>query len=436
MSGVIYVSFLNLNDHAFNIMDNFSYYTPTLYEFGRGTEEKIGMLTFLTGATKVMIVYGQNYARNNGLIRRVENSLQAIGIEYVELGGVKPNPTSDLVYEGIRLGRAKNVGGMLAIGGGSVIDTAKAIAVGIPYKGDFWDFFSGKAEPSEALPVGVVLTIPGSGSEGSGRCIITRQDTGEKLSLDTDSILRPRFAVINPEMTFTVTAYQTAVGVAEMMAHILERYFTPTTRVEVTDRLAEGLLMAVITEAPRALTDPTDYHARANLEWASTLAQNGITGCGRRADSVVHIMENEISAMYPKVAHGAGLAVVIPAWMAYMAHHKPSKVALLGRRVFGIDERDDRSAAIETVAQLRAFFSAVLRMPLTFKALGIAEPDIDAMVVRLNQNNGETIGSYYKLGAEDSRQIYELMLDPTQNARQPEADAVVSQCVDAAEPVG
>ncbi len=395
-------------------MDNFTYYTPTLYEFGRGTEEKIGMLTFLTGASRVMIVYGRKYAKNNGLIDRVENSLNTMGIEYVEFGGVQPNPTDTKVYEGIKLGRSKNIDGLIAIGGGSVIDTAKAIAAGIPYQGDFWDFFTGKAQIKEALPVGVLLTIPGSGSEGSGNCVITKEDGAIKLSLRTDSILRPRFAVMNPESTFTLTAYQTAVGVVDMMTHIMERYFTTTTRVEVTDRLAEGLLLSLITEAPRALSDPTDYQARANIEWAGTLAHNGLVGCGRREDWVSHFMEHEISAMYPNIAHGAGLAVVVPAWMAYMAHHKPSKVAQLGRRVFGVQAKDDRTAAIEAVASLRAFFSAVLRMPISFKALGIDNPDIEEMVRRLHVNKGEQIGGYYRLNSDDTRQIYTLMLDPDQ----------------------
>lgn len=369
-------------------MDNFTYYSPTLFEFGRGAEEKVGMMTYLTGATKVMIVYGRNYAKKNGLISRISNSLNTLGIEHVELGGVQPNPTDELVYEGIKLARAKKIDGLLAVGGGSVIDTAKAIAAGVPYKGDFWDFFSGKAQVEEALPVGVILTIPGSGSEGSGNCVITKTDGAVKLSLRTDSILKPRFAIMNPEMTSSLSAKQTAIGVVDMMVHIMERYFSITTRVEVTDRLAEGLLMALMTEAPKALADPSDYQARANIEWAGTLAHNGLVGCGRREDWVSHFMEHEISALYPDVAHGAGLAVVVPAWMSFMAHHKPSKVAQLGRRIFGVDVRDDRSAAIETVASLRAYFTAVLRMPATFKALGIENPDIDTLVAKLHENKG------------------------------------------------
>lgn len=389
-------------------MDNFTYYSPTLYEFGRGAEEKTGMLTFLMGAKKVMIVYGKKYVKANGLLDRIEMSLSTIGIEYVEFGGIEQNPTDDRVYEGIALGRDKHIDGLLAIGGGSVIDTAKAIAAGICYDGDFWDFYAGKQIVKNALPVGVVLTIPGSGSEGSGNSVITKRDTLQKISLRTDSVLRPRFAIIDPELTFTLSAYQTACGVVDMMSHIMERYFSPTSRVEVSDRLAEGLLLSLINEAPKALSEPTDYQARANIEWAGTLGHNGIVGCGRREDWVSHFMEHEISAVYG-VVHGAGLAVVIPAWMAFMAHHKPSKVAQLGRRVFGVTAPDDRSAAIDAVASLRAFFGAVLRMPLTFKELGIAEPDIDLLVRKLHEDKGETIGGYYRLTERETRQIYQLM---------------------------
>ncbi|MDE6498934.1 MAG: iron-containing alcohol dehydrogenase [Muribaculaceae bacterium] len=407
-------------------MDNFTFYAPTLYEFGRGSEEKTGMLAFLTGSRRVMIVYGQKYVKTNGLLDRLRMSLDAIGIEVVELGGVQPNPVDSLVYKGIELGRNRNIDGLIAVGGGSVIDTAKAIAMGIPYKGDFWDFFSGKAMPKEALPVGVVLTVPGAGSEGSGSSVITREETQQKLSVRTDSLLRPRFAVLDPELTFTLTAWQTSCGIVDMMSHILERYFSTTRGVEVTDRLAEGLLMSLVDLAPQVLADPTDYNARANVEWVSTLAHNGLVGCGRKEDWSSHAMEHELSALYG-VTHGAGLAVVIPAWMAFMAHHKPSKVAQLGRRVFGVDAPDDRSAAIEAVAQIRAFFSAVLRMPLTLKALGVERPDIDELVGRLHAHKGDELGSYYRLTPADTRQIYELMLDESQRAELTEKEAATGQ---------
>lgn len=389
-------------------MENFSYYTPTLYEFGRGAEEKTGILTSLMGVSKVMIVFGKNHVKACGLLGRIEDSLTKTGIEYVEFGGIDPNPTDDRVYEAIAIAREKHIDGMLAVGGGSVIDTAKAVAAGVMYEGDFWDFYIGKADIKSALPVGVVLTIPGSGSEGSGNSVITRRETLQKLSLRTDSVLRPRFAILNPELTFSLNARQTACGVVDMMSHIMERYFSPTPDVEVSDRMAEGLLLSLINEAPKALSAPSDYQARANIEWAGTLAHNGLVGCGRCEDWVSHFMEHEISAVYG-VTHGAGLAVVIPAWMAFMACHKPSKVAQLGRRVFGVAAPDDSTAAIEAVASLRAFFGAVLHMPLTFNELGIADPDIDLLVRKLHENKGATIGGYYRLTADDTRQIYELM---------------------------
>ena len=316
-------------------MDNFSYCTPTRYIFGRDTEKETGRLTAETGCRRVMIVSGGSSARKSGLLDRVTASLDEAGISYVELTGIKPNPTDDRVYEGIDLARREGVDGLLAVGGGSVIDTAKAIAGGVPYDGDFWDFWAGKAIMKEALPVGVVLTIPAAGSEGSGNSVITKLDGMHKISLRTDFALRPKFAVLNPELTFTLPPEQTAAGVADMMAHILERYFSPTEEVETTDRISEGLLMAIMEEAPKVMAAPDDYQARANIMWAGTMAHNGVCGCGRREDWTSHGLEHVLSAVYG-VTHGAGLAVVFPAWMTFMASHRPEKVAQLGRRIFGV----------------------------------------------------------------------------------------------------
>ncbi len=397
-------------------MDNFRYCTPTRYEFGRGTEAKTGELAKQMGASKIMIVFGKNHAKTSGLLDRVEASLSAAGVNYVELGGVNANPSHELVYQGIAIAREQGVDAMLAVGGGSVIDTAKAIAAGVCYDGDFWDFYCGKARVENALPVGVVLTIPAAGSEGSGNSVITHTGADGvpvKIGIRTD-ILRPRFAVMNPELTFSLSPRQTAIGVMDMISHILERYFTTTQRVEVTDRLAEGLILALMEEAPRAMANPEDYDARANVEWAATQAHNGLCGCGRVEDWTSHAMEHEISAVHPEVPHGAGLAVVFPAWMSFMAHYKPEKVAQLGRRVFNVSEPDDHIAAIETVAAFRAFISIVLCLPLTFKELGVENPDIETFVQRLHINKGEEIGGYYRLRAEDTRQIYELMLEQTE----------------------
>ena len=390
-------------------MDNFSYCSPTRYVFGRGTEEQTGTLTAGMGCRKVLMVYGGGSARRSGLLDRVEASLREAGVEWVELGGIRHNPTDDRVYEGIELCRRKGVDGVLAVGGGSVIDTAKAIAGGVPYDGDFWDFWAGKAVMQTALPVGVVLTIPAAGSEGSGNSVITKLDGMHKISLRTDMALRPRFAVMNPELTFTLPPYQTASGIADMMAHIMERYFTTTAEVETTDRVAEGVLKAIITEAPRVMAEPCNYQARANIMWAGTLAHNGICGCGRREDWTSHGLEHELSAVYG-VTHGAGLAVVFPAWMTFMADHNPSKIAQFGHRVFGIPATgDDRTDALSAADALKAFFRSIC-LPVTLRQLGVEHPDIPLLVKKFHEDKGLPFGPYHPLYPADTEAVYRLML--------------------------
>lgn len=389
-------------------MDNFSYCTPTRYIFGRDTEKETGRLTAQTGCRRVMIVSGGSSARKSGLLDRVTASLDEAGISYVELTGIKPNPTDDRVYEGIDLARREGVDGLLAVGGGSVIDTAKAIAGGVPYDGDFWDFWAGKAIMKEALPVGVVLTIPAAGSEGSGNSVITKLDGMHKISLRTDFALRPKFAVLNPELTFTLPPEQTAAGVADMMAHILERYFSPTEEVETTDRISEGLLMAIMEEAPKVMAAPDDYQARANIMWAGTMAHNGVCGCGRREDWTSHGLEHVLSAVYG-VTHGAGLAVVFPAWMTFMASHRPEKVAQLGRRIFGVTAAGDKEAALKTVDSLRAFFKSI-GLPLTLGELGIENPDFAMLTRKFHEDKGIPFGPYFPLHPVDTEAVYRLML--------------------------
>ncbi len=389
-------------------MNDFTYYTPTKYVFGRGVEKKAGELAANIGLKKVLLTYGGGSVVRSGVLERVKNALDEAGVKHIEFGGINPNPTDDRVYEGIEICRRENVDGLLAVGGGSVIDTAKAIALGVPYDGDFWDFYAGKLPATTALPVGVVLTIPAAGSEGSGNSVITRLDGLHKISLRTESALRPKFALMNPELTFTLPPYQTASGIADMMVHIMERYFSNTPDVEITDRVAEGVLKAIIEEAPKVMADPTNYQARANIMWSGTLAHNGICGTGRQEDWVSHFMEHEISAVYG-VTHGAGLAVVVPAWMTFMANHHPEKIAQFGRRVFDVDSRDDRTAALEGIECLKAFWSA-LGLPVTFTQLGIDTPDIDLLVNKLHENKGAEIGGYYRLKAADTKAIYELML--------------------------
>ena len=390
-------------------MENFTFYTPTKYVFGRGAECKVAELSSQAGWKHVMIVYGGNSAIRSGLLDRVKDSLGSIGISFIELGGIKPNPTDDKVYEGIELASKERIDALIAVGGGSVIDTAKAIACGVPYDGDFWDFYTGKKIVTEALPVGVVLTIPAAGSEGSGNSVITRIDGLHKISLRTESALRPKFACLNPELTYTLPPYQTASGIADMMVHIMERYFTPTSEVEVTDRLCEGLLKAIIAEAPKVMAEPDNYDARANIMWSGTLAHNGVCGCGRREDWSSHFLEHELSAVYG-VTHGAGLAVVTPAWMTFMARTNPSKIAQFGRRVFDIKATDDMTAALEGIEALRAFFNSI-GLPISMTALGIDNPDIPLLVRKLHENKGERIGGYMSLGAAETAEIYRIATD-------------------------
>lgn len=387
-------------------MENFTYCTPTKYVFGRDAESHAAEELKNINVGRVLVVYGGGSVIRSGLLARVISVLDNVGIFHRELGGIQPNPTDPKVREGIGMCRRDKIEGLLAVGGGSVIDTAKAIAAGVPYDGDFWDFWAGKSVITEALPVGVILTIPAAGSEGSGNSVITLLDGLHKISLRTDYWLRPKFALLNPELTFTLPPEQTAAGIADMMAHIFERYFSPTADVEITDRVSEGVLKAIIEEAPKVMADPCDYQARANIMWSGTLAHNGICGTGRKEDWASHAMEHEISAVYG-VTHGAGLAVVMPAFMTFMAAHAPAKGAQLARRVFDVVETDDRKAALEGIERLKTFFAS-LGLPLTFSQLGIENPDVELLVRKLHENKGEIIGGYYPLGAKETAEIYNL----------------------------
>ncbi len=388
-------------------MNNFVFYSPTEFVFGKATEMQVGALARKHGARKVMIVYGGGSVVRSGLLDRVKQSLQEAGIEYCLIGGVQPNPVDTKVYEGIEFCRREQADMLLPVGGGSVIDTAKAIAAGALYEGDFWDFYIGKAKVTKALKVAVVLTIPAAGSEGSGNTVITKLDGLQKLSLRVPEVLRPVFSIMNPELTYTLPPFQTACGVADMMAHIMERYFTNTQEVEVGDRLCEGTLMAIINEAPKAMRNPEDYGARANLMWAGMIAHNGTCGVGCEEDWASHFLEHEISAIYG-VTHGAGLSVIFPAWMTWMVEHNVGKIAQYAVRVWGVPESEDKKAvALEGIGKLKAFFSS-LGLPVTFKELGVENPDIDRLADSLHRNKGELVGNYVKLTKQDSREIYHL----------------------------
>lgn len=400
-------------------MLNFNFYSPTEFVFGRGTEEQTGKLCKEYGAKRVLIVYGGGSAVRSGLLSRVESSLDAEGISHCSLSGVRPNPTDLKVYEGLELAKKEQIDFLLAVGGGSVIDTAKAIAAGICYDGDFWDLYIGRGKCTKALPVGVVLTIPAAGSEGSGNTVITKESTQQKLGLREPKWLRPRFAVMNPELTMTLPEWQTASGICDMMIHIIERYLTNTPDVEMTDRTCEGFLIGIMRSAERLMQDPQNYAERANIMWAGTVAHNGVCGVGREEDWTSHAIEHEISALYD-VTHGAGLAVVTPAFMEYALEENPAKIAQLAQRVMGVKTSSEdvmalplyeqKAVALEGTRRLRTWFHDVLHLPVTMRQLGIDNPDIDRMVEGLHRNKGAVTGFYVKLDHVASRKIYEMTL--------------------------
>ena len=387
-------------------MNNFTFYSPTMFAFGQGEASRVGALVRQFGGSKVLLVAGGGSVKKNGAYDAVAASLKEAGFPWCELWGVQANPRSGKVYEGIDLARTEGVDFLLAIGGGSVIDTAKAIGMGVPYDGDFWDFFSGKV-PEQALPVGTVLTIAASGSEGSPDSIITNEKTLEKNGAEADC-LRPCFSVLDPALTESLPAYQTACGITDIMAHTFERYFTNTPDVEVTDRMLEGVLLAMLHEGRRVMEDPHNYEARANIMWAGMVCHNDIMGVGRQQDWNSHHLEHVLSAKYD-CAHGAGLAVIMPAWMHYCAEHGGEKrLAQMAVRVFGcqMDFDDPKRTALEGIEAFRAFLRSI-GMPLTFAEIGADPADIPELVEMNHIGDGKT-GGYIGLDKQAHFDIYNL----------------------------
>ena len=387
-------------------MDNFNFYSPTEFVFGKGRENECGKYVKKHGKSKVLIHYGGGSVVRSGLLDRVKKSLSDSGISFTELGGVQPNPRDTLVYKGIELCRNENVDFILAVGGGSVIDSAKAIAAGVLYDGDFWDFYSGK-HVEEALPIGVVLTIAAAGSEGSGDSVITKEDGLLKRGTGSD-VLRSKFSILNPELTQTLPAYQTACGATDIMAHVFERYFTNTKEVEITDRLCEAVLITMVKETPRVIKDPNNYEARANIMWAGMVAHNGLVGVGRSQDWNSHQLEHELSALYD-CAHGAGLAVIMPAWMEFVYKHDVMRFCEMATRVFGcqMNFENPEVTALEGIHRFRSFLHSI-GMPINFEELGAKEEDIPVLVGKLRYGaDGKTSG-FVKLSPEDVTEIYKI----------------------------
>ena len=392
-------------------MDNFTFYSPTQFVFGKGTENESGAYVKKYGGSKVLIHYGSGSVVRSGLLDRVKKSLEAEGIAYVELGGVQPNPRDTLIYKGIELCRKEKVDFILAVGGGSVIDSAKGIAVGVDYEGDFWDFYEKKLGVTKALPIGTVLTIAAAGSEGSGASVVTKEEGMLKRDVGSD-LLRPRFSILNPELTFTLPAYQTACGATDIMAHVFERYFTNTEEVECTDRLCEALLLTMVKETPRVIENPENYGARANIMWAGTVAHNDIVGVGRSQDWNSHNIEHELSGLYD-CAHGAGLAVIMPAWMEFVYKHDVNRFVQMATRVFGckLDEANPENTAKAGIKAFRQFLHNI-GMPINFAELGAKEEDIPLLVEKHGVGDGLTWG-FVRLSAKDIAEIYRIAAKAT-----------------------
>ena len=391
-------------------MENFTFYSPTFFVFGKDTENQTGEYVRKFGGSKVLIHFGGSSAKKSGLLDRVETSLKNEGISFVELGGVKPNPRSGLVYEGIELCKKEKVDFILAVGGGSTIDSAKAIAAGVVYDGDFWDFYMGK--PIEkALPIGTVLTIAAAGSEGSPDSVITKEEGMFKRGASGNAI-RPKFSILNPALTQTLPPHQTAAGITDIMAHLYERYLTNTKEVEVTDRLIEALLLTMKHEGPRVIADPNNYEARANIMWAGMMAHNNSCGVGRSQDWSSHDIEHELSALYD-CAHGAGLAVTMPAVFKYVMNHNVMRFAQVATRVWGcqMDFEHPEVTALEGINAFQNFLVSI-GMPKNFSELGAKEEDIPKLVEVLCRGNGRTgtVGGFVTLNEDDCTKIYKMMI--------------------------
>lgn len=388
-------------------MLNFEYDNKTKIIFGKDTEKQVGSLTKQHGK-KVLLHYGSGSIKKYGLYDRVVESLKEANINYVELGGVVANPRLQKVYEGVELCKKENVDFILAVGGGSVIDSAKAIALGAFYDGDVWDFFATGMRPKQVLPVGVVLTIPAAGSESSVATVVTKEEGLLKRGYG-DVSLRPVFSILNPEITYTLPNYQTAAGAADMFGHVIERYFTNTENVELTDRLCESVMRTILSNAPKAIANNNDYDARAEIMWAGALAHNGLIGTGREEDWASHGIEHELSAIYD-IAHGAGLAIIYPAWMKYVYKHDLNRFALFAHKVFDIEYQDNlENMALESILKLEEFYQEI-GMPIRMSDADMDDTHIDEMSNKATSNGTRSIGSFVKLDINDIKNIYKLAL--------------------------
>ncbi len=384
-------------------MNNYRFQSTTEIIFGKGTEKDVGIEVAKYAKKALVVSYGQPFEQE--LMTVIRDSLDGQGIESFKLNGIKPNPEEKKVYEGIGVVRENEIPFILAVGGGSVIDTAKAIGFGAKYDGNFWDFFTDKPI-KETLPTGVVLTFPATGSEASNGCVISNKELGVKRAVGSP-LIRPKFAILNPELTYTLPAFQTFCGIVDMMSHVMERYFSNTTKTDLTDRLCEAILKSVIRNALILLEKPQDYDARAEIMWASTLAHNGLVGTGRSQDWASHMIGHELSAMYDST-HGATLSVITPAWAKYVYNANLSRFVQFAMRVFDVEYDIDceERTALEGIRRLEQFFKR-LNVPTTLKELGV-ESDEKYLDMAEKACRHKPIGDIKKLDAEDVCKILKL----------------------------
>ena len=391
-------------------MRDFVYYAPTEVVFGKESEEQVARLVKKYGGHKVLVHYGGKSAKKSGLLDKICALLEQGGVDHLLLGGVVPNPRLSLVQEGIALCRKEKVDFLLAIGGGSVIDSAKAIACGVPFDGNVWDVYMGKAEPASYLPVACVLTIPAAGSEMSDSSVITNEDGDVKVGY-SNAMSRPRFAIMNPVRTFTLPPYQTAAGVTDMMMHTMERYFSPEDDMDLTDALAEALLRSMKENVYKVLADPEDYRARAQVMWGGSLAHNDLTGCGMSGDWATHQLEHELSGMFD-VTHGAGLAAVWPSWARYVYKVNVSRFVRFAVNVMDVpnDFTDPEGTALRGIEAMERFYHSI-GMPINIHELigrDITDDEIREMVRKCSRDGSLTQGGFKVLHPEDMEAIYRM----------------------------
>ncbi len=394
------------------MIKDFNFYSPTQVVFGKSAEEQLAALVRRYGGTRVLVHYGGGSARRSGLLDKVFGLLSDAGIGYVELGGVVPNPLLSLVKDGIALCRKEKIDFILAVGGGSVIDSAKAIAYGVPYDGDPWDFWDGKAVPQSSLPVGTILTIPAAGSEMSDSCVVTRDEDQNKRGFNND-LCRCKFAIMNPERTYTLPPYQTAAGATDIMMHTMERYFSRYEGMTLTDSIAEALLRTVKDSVFEVLKNPTDYRHRAQIMWAGSLSHNNLTECGLEKDFATHRLEHELSALFG-VTHGAGLAAMWGSWARFVMPKHVSRFVQYAINVMGVtnDLTDPEGTALRGIEATERFFHAIGMPTSIHELLGrkVTDDEIALMVRKCSRGGTITLGSIEKIGPKEMETIYRMAL--------------------------